>query len=569
MGVDEEILKALGDEYDDDIPATGKARQQARKPRNKPSNKSSAFFDSDESDYDPSRQHKATKDFADSDDDDESLEGWAEVQQWGPDLIGDAQDRARLAAMSELDREVILEERRKKVEDEKARKELQRRINATKRGNQKQPVVMKERKRQRVEEEEEHEVKSSVNLVSDLAMALTMQVKRSDLETWAHASFLKDTVVGCFVRVGVGSDALTKQPIYRVCQVTDVVEDHAPYKFGNTITKATLHVSHGRHKKVFRMHFASNSPIQESEWKRYTITMNGEKQKMVSIPVCKRKAADLQKARAHIFTNVEINEMIERKKQLAGGPANATSERVRLEAELEAAKLDGDMHLIATLGAKVEKLKRIAEQQASEEQKRAELVERLNSKNRVANISESRKAEIEAMKQKKTKGESDYDPFARRKTAPKHVVMEAVEDEPQKPKKQTLSVPATGKPTPSPTIPPTTFNPALLSTPQALKLMRSPKPSPKVVALDVLDDHFLESVDLSALEAGTLYIIVELKRKSNLFISKMDKQHQQKICRFRILLVQTYFCYRRKQSQFFQQTSFQPALVEQQVLRQH
>jgi hypothetical protein len=46
----------------------------------------------------------------------------------------------------------------------------------------------------------------------------------------------------------------------------------------------------------------------------------------------------------------------------------------------------------------------------------------VNEKNRNINYLEGREAEKAALMAKKEKGNRDYDPFARRKTAPKHVV---------------------------------------------------------------------------------------------------------------------------------------------------
>lgn len=46
-----------------------------------------------------------------------------------------------------------------------------------------------------------------------------IRVSRDELEKWCFAPFFKDTVVNCLVRIGLGSDKITKQPVYRIGKI--------------------------------------------------------------------------------------------------------------------------------------------------------------------------------------------------------------------------------------------------------------------------------------------------------------------------------------------------------------
>lgn len=71
-----------------------------------------------------------------SDDSDSEDDAFADVKSWGPDLMGDAKDRNKyllfskysLASLTELERETILADRRKRIELLHEHQELKARI---------------------------------------------------------------------------------------------------------------------------------------------------------------------------------------------------------------------------------------------------------------------------------------------------------------------------------------------------------------------------------------------------------------------------------------------------------
>ncbi|KAI8929855.1 hypothetical protein BC831DRAFT_442351 [Entophlyctis helioformis] len=487
---------------------------------------------------------------------------WAEADSWDrTDLMGDKEDRRRLMAMSELDRELLLAERQKKVDALQERMILKSRINrqtGLKRAKQDagegSSVRLSERERKgksfeslrrkrenrekerrtRSYSDEDEEDEDDIDADADQAddrwrknryesdvssrdsdddvkertseakvvlgheHITSIQITREELEKWAHASFFASTVKGCFVRLGVGSDPATREQVYRATYVVEATQYHRAYQFGGAKTNTALVLAHGRAQKPFLMDIISNRPITEAEWRRYEQTMQIEKQVMPSLDHIKRKQADLKKAREHIFSNDEINEMIKRKQAFSNVPVNLPAERLRLRLEIDKANERGDRKRASELQSRLDELGTLVDQKqsaASSEDKFA----KINERNRKSNFIEGREAERSVIEQKKTKGAVEYDPFARRRTAPIHVINGITEEPDAKPKQDDKG--ASASPTPMRVAKP--LQGGILSGTRSSLSGGLPKtPSSRSAAVaDVLDDDFLDSLDVDAIAA--------------------------------------------------------------------
>nr|KAJ3420398.1 RNA polymerase-associated protein rtf1 [Polyrhizophydium stewartii] len=213
----------------------------------------------------------------------------------------------------------------------------------------------------------------------------SIQITRDELERWTHASFFSKTVVGCFVRIGVGSDPTTREQVYRMAQILETPTYHRTYRLANTVTKTALKLAHGKAVKVFLMDIVSNGPFKEEE----------------------------------------IDEMIKRKKQLIKVPPNIASEKLRLRHELQVARERGDHSQVQALSDRIFELDQLSEQRVRNDKSHLEGFARLNERNRQSNFTEGRSAEKNVLEQKKNKGAAEYDPFARRGVA--FVFWQAVE----------------------------------------------------------------------------------------------------------------------------------------------
>ncbi|KAI8915602.1 hypothetical protein EDD86DRAFT_196423, partial [Gorgonomyces haynaldii] len=378
---------------------------------------------------------------------------WEQVKTWDQKtLMGDEQDRKRLMKMSELEREMVLAERQKKLEAVKDRMIMKRKLSSKLNA---QPSV-RETKQQRLEDlrnnrakresdrrsrkdsgtktKKRREYSSQSESESEPEEVIpvtfedikTLVITGDELENWCHRDNFDSTVKGAFVRLSVGKSG--DQRIYRLCQIVEVVEYHRTYRFGGTVTNKALSVSHGKAKKVFLMDIVSKSPITEQEWQRYEKTVKAEKEQMITIEQVKRRRKVLEQERERVATHEEIEERIKIKREFIKVPTNLAQERLRLADDIKIAQEQEDFEEVEKLKEKLKEIDELAIQIKNDGDERLQVLSQLNARNRKVNLAEGRQAEREAFEQRQNQGENEYDPFARRKTAPKHVVNFDVQD---------------------------------------------------------------------------------------------------------------------------------------------
>jgi len=442
MGWEEDILSHIA--------PTGK-----RKKKNK--------YNSDSESDDEYKAQNSDLDPIDSADEEEDAE-WAEVKSWNKtDLMGDAKDRKRLFSMSELEREMELAERRKKFDALEERNILQKRLKSQSSAQSDRKLTERERKGQQLEklrkkreskasksrtfdssakkrkkgysddeEEEEAEYSDYYQDYEDEKEAqtvkyedvLSIQLRRDDAETWLYKPDFEKSIKGCFARLSLGTQSSAyggaREPVYRCVYIAEAPEYHRKYRINKTFTKTAINVSHGKAKKQYLMDMLSNQPITTKEWNRFEVMAKVDKVSLPSMNHIKRKQEELQKIKDHIFSEEEFNEMLKKKKELNQAVVNTTFERIRMTTLLESALEVGDTDKVEDLKLMLKDLDQIDD--ANRVTSGEDLLAKLNAKNRVNNLKDSQQAEKAQLEMKRKQGVSESDPFARRKTAPVHVI---------------------------------------------------------------------------------------------------------------------------------------------------
>ena len=100
-------------------------------------------------------------------------------------------------------------------------------------------------------------------------------MSRYKLDKFVHLPIFKKTVVGCFVRLGIGKND-KGQSVYRVVEITDVCETAKIYNVMGSRTNVGLRMRHGKNERVFRAQFVSNQPFSESEFQKWKQTCEME-----------------------------------------------------------------------------------------------------------------------------------------------------------------------------------------------------------------------------------------------------------------------------------------------------
>ncbi|KAI8827265.1 uncharacterized protein EV422DRAFT_33882 [Fimicolochytrium jonesii] len=348
---------------------------------------------------------------AGSDDEDELSddEEWADVKTWDPDtLIGDAADEQRLNAMSELHRESLIAERRGRLEKMKERLEVKkmvrRKFGATKPKRQNEDEDERPAKRQTKEktkrdetmasfkrEREKHsraakdgnamqidsvhddhyesddrldadtevrrkEISKATKSIPTYEQVLSIQVTRAQLTDWVFAPFFDKTVKGCFVRYGIGADAKDpKKNVYRLCLIDAVTTASRPYSIDDKPVPKSAIMNHAGAQRENTFSKVSNSPVTESEYRRWSETMVFNK---IPFPAhhVKNKRDDLDRAKNYVFSSDEVSQMVTSRKALQKAPVNAAVELPALKRQLMYAEEQGNVEEQEQLRAQMDRI---------------------------------------------------------------------------------------------------------------------------------------------------------------------------------------------------------------------
>ncbi|KAI8883495.1 plus-3-domain-containing protein [Backusella circina FSU 941] len=331
--------------------------------------------------------------------DEEELE---DVDEYGPDLYKNEEDRRKLEALPEVQRERILaersEERQRNLERLEVRKLLKygRREDTTRRSTrskgagtshalnelarrreEKNKTQRKrhrdtpspERKKHRRsgygdsedysedERSEEETEKRAKKRTPTLDEVVNVSVTRHMIEKWLYAPFFEDTVIGCFVRLYIGNDPSKKVAVYRLCQVIDIVPWHKVYKVGEGIySNKALKVKHGKAERPFPMDIVSNQPINQQEFGRFLTTLENERVKLPSLDEIEQKAKDIKHAKDYVLNDKEVDQMLAKKKAVNGSSVNAAVEKAQLLARLEHAKESNQVDDITRITREIREL---------------------------------------------------------------------------------------------------------------------------------------------------------------------------------------------------------------------
>ncbi|KAG0223312.1 hypothetical protein BGW42_005985 [Actinomortierella wolfii] len=416
----------------------------------------------------------------DDDDDDDGP-----VDEYDDKLYGDAEDRARLMAMPEVEREQILFERNKRremlLDQRQVAKRLKKQEEASrsskkgsasardsarrstrakdsKSGSTKALQDLKkaqERKKARrsyspeprhrrgsvdySDKSEESAVSSESEYYSD--RDISSKKKSSSKAKPKQPATLEDLNA-----IRLGRDKLEKwcfhpffkdtvigcfvrlsvgerggRPVYRVCEVVGTGKYHKLYTLGQARTNITLVLRHGAAERPFTMDNLSNQPFTQDEFRRFEAQSMQDKVDMVDVDHIERKKKDLQHARDYVMTDKEIEDMIALKRAMNQGKLNPIVHRNILEQQKSTLQTEEEIEEAER------QLQQLRQQEIAARDRRADQLDvwaRLNERNRTINRTEGRQAEerqASARKQRSAAGKDNFDPFARLRTIPKMV----------------------------------------------------------------------------------------------------------------------------------------------------
>uniref|UniRef100_A0A2H8TV92 RNA polymerase-associated protein Rtf1 n=2 Tax=Melanaphis sacchari TaxID=742174 RepID=A0A2H8TV92_9HEMI len=241
-----------------------------------------------------------------------------------------------------------------------------------------------------------------------------IRLSRFKMEKFVHLPTFEKTVIGCFVRIGIGN--YNGVPVYRVAEICDVCETAKVYQLGSTRTNKGLRLKHGTNEKVFRLEFISNQEFTESEFVKWKELCNTNRIPLPTLDELEIKVKDIKAALAYQFKEEDVEQIVREKERFKTNPHNYAMKKTSLMKDRDDAQALG----------KVEEVLRI-EQQLSDLEERANHLDKMrtstissisyiNDRNRKRNVEEAEKAILEELKA--NKGKKIDDPFTRRSTKP-------------------------------------------------------------------------------------------------------------------------------------------------------
>ncbi|XP_068109456.1 RNA polymerase-associated protein RTF1 homolog [Hyperolius riggenbachi] len=263
------------------------------------------------------------------------------------------------------------------------------------------------------EEEEKEEIPPKSLPVSLPEELNKVRLSRHKLERWCHMPFFAKTVSGCFVRIGIGNH--NSKPVYRVAEITGVVETGKVYQLGTTRTNKGLQLRHGSDQRVFRLEFVSNQEFTESEFMKWKEAMFSASMQLPTLDEINKKELSIKEAMNYKFNDQDIEDIVKEKERFRKAPSNYAMKKTQLMKDKAMAEEAGEQERAKQIQDQLNELEERAEALDRQRTKNISAISYINQRNRSWNIVESEKALVAESQSCK---QQIMDPFTRRQCKP-------------------------------------------------------------------------------------------------------------------------------------------------------
>jgi len=242
-----------------------------------------------------------------------------------------------------------------------------------------------------------------------------IRISRFKLDKFVHLPIFKKTVVGCFVRIGIGNNP-EKGAMYRVAEIVDICETAKVYDVMNNGNRSNvgLKLKHGKNSRVFRAQFVSNQPFTDSEFEKWKQTCKDEHVDLPTHQQVEEKVKHITYANTYRFSNSDVEKILANKEKFSKGPKNYAVHKAKLQRDKIKAENEGNSELVDELNRKLEEHEEKAVALDRARVGNLSTVSLINDRNRKGNIERAMKGLKQDEIRNKTEDVSD--PFTRRKT---------------------------------------------------------------------------------------------------------------------------------------------------------
>ncbi|XP_003744270.1 RNA polymerase-associated protein RTF1 homolog [Galendromus occidentalis] len=248
-----------------------------------------------------------------------------------------------------------------------------------------------------------------------------IRLSRFRLEKWLFMPFFAKTVVGCFVKIGVGQMGGAQN--YRIAEILEVVETPKVYQCGKNRTNRGLKLKHGKEERIYRIEYVSNQEFTENEFQKWMAAMGVDNIGLPTVSFIEKKKKDLEAANNHSCSANDIQQMVDEKKKFKKNPHNYAMAKTEVMKKKEMAEQQGDQEEARKWSEELDRLEDRAKELDKQRTSTISAIAYINERNRQKNIVDIERAILEEAKKNKLKAD---DPFTRRKCAPSLVTKKNV-----------------------------------------------------------------------------------------------------------------------------------------------
>ncbi|ERT02988.1 hypothetical protein HMPREF1624_01292 [Sporothrix schenckii ATCC 58251] len=248
-----------------------------------------------------------------------------------------------------------------------------------------------------------------VSQVAELRDVERVRLSRSRFGQVCFYPGFEEKITGTFVRISIGPDPETREPVYRMALVKGFTKGK-PYAISGPqgqmiVTDQYVLAAHGKAQREWPFLACSDSPFTESEWSRYQKVCHADG---VSVPkrgLLLNKADDINQLINRKWTEQELVEKVDRQQELKSRFNGV--DRLRLETAIKEAKALGNAERAQKLQEELDSLETprlafrtslTASTKTSNEPSQQERLARLNAENRRRNADAVRKAQLRERK---------------------------------------------------------------------------------------------------------------------------------------------------------------------------
>ncbi|XP_071963061.1 RNA polymerase-associated protein RTF1 homolog [Antedon mediterranea] len=249
--------------------------------------------------------------------------------------------------------------------------------------------------------------------IADKSDLSKIRLSRNKMERWVHMPFFPTTVIGCFVRIGIGNNE--GRPVYRVAEIKEVVQTAKIYQLGSTKTNKGLKLKYANQERVFRLEFISNQDFTDSEFMKWKEDMDMRRLPLPTVGDINKKMEDVKNALSYRYKEEDIEQIVTEKERFRRNPRNYAMKKTQLMKRRDLAMLESREKEVFELNQRLEELEERAEQLDRVRNKNVNAVAYINQRNRERNIADSEKAAVDEIKEMEN---APDDPFTRRQCRP-------------------------------------------------------------------------------------------------------------------------------------------------------